>query len=458
MSRKPTAKLSSGSLQAWFDESSAPVYLLDADYRLVYANAACAAWLGVPVAEMIGKRIAYSATGRDDAPTSLAQLCPPPEVFAGRLPRDAVTLVGTGAQRWQIQFTPLFNADREIAGVLALAVGSETDSGPSATIRSAQAAHEWLVRFHALERERTMAAIGIGVSSAARLVREQVRLAQSALANALVIGPAGSGRTQIARAIHFRQETGATPLATVECGDTTESLLASALDAASRWTRESGRPFTLILREIDQLPSELQIYLAQTLERTPARLRLLSTARSDLRGLARQAKFRDDLACDLSTILIAIPPLADRPDDLPVLAQHFVEQCNSEGVKQLSGFEAEALDQLLAYAWPGEARELESVVRTAHRAAEGPAIRAADLPELFRHVDASAARPRVEDEPIILDEFLEKIELELIERALARAKGNKTKAAEMLGVNRPRFYRRLVQLGLISEASDESEP
>jgi DNA-binding NtrC family response regulator len=164
--------------------------------------------------------------------------------------------------------------------------------------------------------------------------------------------------------------------------------------------------------------------------------------------------FREDLAAMLSTITIELPPLAKRRDDLPLLAQALLEEQNARGGRQLGGFSPEALDQICAYAWPGNVAELAQVVAECHARAAATLIALGELPERLRLAAEAAARPRRKEEPIQLDEFVARIERELIRRALARAKGNKTKAARLLGLNRPRLYRRMVQLGLAEEGEE----
>ena len=112
---------------------------------------------------------------------------------------------------------------------------------------------------------------------------------------------------------------------------------------------------------------------------------------------------------------------------------------------------------LTAYRWPGNVDELASAIAEAHGHAEGPEIRLNDIPGKIRLALEAAARPRRRELSIQIDEYLAKIECELIERAMAQAKGNKTKAASMLGLNRPRLYRRLLQLGLIDEETDSPD-
>ena len=119
-----------------------------------------------------------------------------------------------------------------------------------------------------------------------------------------------------------------------------------------------------------------------------------------------------------------------------------------QGDRQLSGFSSEALDELAGYAWPDNIDELSELVELACRKAEGPVIDVRDLPAQIRWAATADAHPRQQDEPIDLDAFLAEIEKELMVRALRRCKGNKTQAAQLLGMNRARFHRRLEHFGI----------
>jgi DNA-binding NtrC family response regulator len=254
----------------------------------------------------------------------------------------------------------------------------------------------------------------------------------------------------VARAIHYgRAAQPAGSLVPLVCPLLSVALMESTVRALSRAsaTAASARPATLLLCDVDQLAVETQEQLARSLSKAGA-FRIVSTAREPLAALAAREAFRADLACALATIEIRLPPLAQRLEDLPLLAQMFVEDANRQGSKQLAGLTPEAVDRLAAYSWPANVAELAEAVAAAHQAAEGPQIGPSDLPAKIQISLDAAARPRKIEQTIVLEDFLARIEEELIGRALARAKGNKTKAARLLGMTRPRLYRRLVQLGL----------
>jgi DNA-binding NtrC family response regulator len=233
-----------------------------------------------------------------------------------------------------------------------------------------------------------------------------------------------------------------------------EMILSAVQDLSSHPTKGRMAVRSLMLCDVDRLAVETQAPLAALLRAGDFRLRLMSTAGAALVDMARRKQFNEELAVALSTITIELPPLVERRQDVPQLAQSLLEQANSRGGKQVGGFTPEALDRLHAYSWPGNVTELASVVDACHASAAGPFVRSTELPDKLRHSADANARPRRKDENIVLDEFMAKIERELIERALARAKNNKARAARMLGLTRPRLYRRMVQLGLIDEAGD----
>jgi DNA-binding NtrC family response regulator len=152
----------------------------------------------------------------------------------------------------------------------------------------------------------------------------------------------------------------------------------------------------------------------------------------------------------LSALAIELPPLAARREDLPLVAQQLVEEANAAGGPQRSGLTPEALDLLAAHSWPGNLDELAEAIQSAHAAARGPWIAPADLPEKLRMAEQAAAHAPRPPAAIVLDDALADAERELLRKALADARGNKSRAAKLLGITRPRLLRRMEQLGLVA--------
>jgi transcriptional regulator with PAS, ATPase and Fis domain len=456
MSHAQSAAIELASL---LDDSLAPVYVLDEDRRIIYCNRACARWLGVAADAVLGLRCVYHSEADDGSPAGLAaELCPPPKVFSGR-PLEALVCCtrpdgGTGSRRGH--FVPLSDGQDESAAVVA--VLESTEFAPDAAAPQPPAdtlLHEQLRDLRRRMAERFRPHTLLGDSPAIARARAQIELAAASDVNVLVVGPPGSGRQHAAKAIHYAQpEPGVmVPLA---CDVLEVNLLRSALRAAwSPAVAVADRPRTLLLSHVDAMVPEAQSDLLELLQRDPRRVRVISTAETPLAERVSQGQFAPALACALATITIELPPLSERLDDLPLLAQAALEQENRHSAKQVGGFAREALDRLAAYAWPGNVEELIAVVRQAHERASGGEVAARDLPKEIQWAADAGAHPPLADDPIVLEEFLARVERELITRAMRRAKNNKTKAAKLLGLTRPRLYRRLVQLGLEPPDTDQ---
>ena len=463
-SRSPLAEL--GRLLAGL---AAPVYVVDPRRRILYANEACATWTGLAVDKLVGRVCYYCAQADLPHPDALAAaLCPPPAVLDGA---RATALLHVGATdppaaRW-CQFIPLRDAAGQLDAVFALVDPCDAEL-PAITPDQALASdpprradpdapaalHDWLARFQAHERRRYRLASLAGSSPALRRVRTQLELAAASRGNVLVIGPTGSGRGHAARTI-FQLSRGDSlePTAALPCGSLSAELLRATWASLSASLAHAQPPrATLVLSDVDQLPTDAQTELAARLDATRDSIRVLATATTALEPLAARGQYQADVASALSTLAIELPSLVERLADLPLLTQAIIEQLNVEGEKQLAGATPDVLDRLALYSWPGNVGQLTEVLAEAHRAAAGPLIQQRDLPRSFRlATEAQPPAPAKSQPQIVLDEFLRRIERELIERALRQAKGNKSRAAKLLGTTRPRLYRRMVQVGLLTE-------
>ncbi len=458
MSRRRT---SAGELARLFEAAARPVYLIDRDGRIAYMNAACAAWLGVEADYLLGVICRYGAANATDAAESIAAgLCPPPEVFQGA--RIVATVVGSRADgaisQRRCEFIPLALGEGTLdeQAVLAIVDADEhsvVEDLPSDDARELHAAlqrtQNWL---HGKYRPESLA----GRSAAIRRVRRQVKLAAMEHAPVLIYGPADSGRQHVARAIHYAQPEPYSAFVPLDCATlSVEALSAQLASLAGSHDRAGVGVPTLFCQDVDALSNEAQLVLVNRLSGGRAPWRWMATSLAPLDELALAGTFHPELAGLFSTFSIRMPAFAERKEDLSLVAQAFLEELNSRGGRQLSGFTPEALDVLAAHPPAGGWDELADWIREAHERAAGLFIDRASLPDRVRYVSDATAYRRPVEETIDLEKFLGEIELELIQRALKKAKGNKTKAAELLGMNRPRFYRRLEQLGLLDEGMDE---
>ena len=457
MSSEPSI---AGEVHALFERASQPIYVVDERRRLVFLNRACAEWLGVGPDDLLGRECRYHSVSAAEYPDALvAALCPPPEALAGRPASGTIVVPAAShaaqphdAEQRNAVFVPLSVGDKTMRAVVVLVErpgAREACIGEEHFSRVSQVLHERLAEVRRQWGGRYTIDRLLGTSPAIERARKQAMLASGSDVAVLIVGPAGSGRQHVARTIHLqRWDEPRPPLVPLACSLLGADLLQSTLEALARSDAAgptSGGRGTLLLNEVDQLPVELQRVLSENLVgRFP--LRVMATSHRRLEELVAEGTFDERLACALGTLVIELPPLADRSEDVELLAQAALEEQNAAGEKQLQGFSEEAMDRLVAYAWPGNVDELFDVVRQAHREASGPLVEEPDLPLAVRMVHGVAPRPR--ETTIVLDNFLREIEIELIQRAMQQSKGNKAKAARLLGMTRPRLYRRLEQLGL----------
>jgi DNA-binding NtrC family response regulator len=452
-----------------FDNSAAPIYLVDAQRRLLYANPACCQWLGKSLTELAGQRCDYSVNLESDPQSppaagngTFTALGPPPEAFEH--PQWAGEVCGgpeggPGEIRSATFHALPGSSSTQVLVIVGAPVTSAAGEHESAT--AARLGHLQLLQLRSeLDPSLLMGPL-IGQSHAIKRLREQVKVAQQANVRVIIVGPPGSGRRQLARAIHYSGDLSQVgPLAAVDCPVMDAELMQHTLTRFLR-QREGAtyrRPPALLLTDVDQLRPDAQQELSGFLHLPGVEMPTISTASRSLHKLAAKGRFRQDLAFALSTFTLVVPPLRKRPDDVPLLAQYFLEQHNARGGRQHSGFASDALELLLLYSWPGNVDELAATVRQACEQAPGSTITAADLPDQLHHGREDLLHRSPAELPLKLNEFLAEVEKELLHRALRKAGGNKTKAAELLGVHRARLIRRLVQLGLMTPPSRDEEP
>jgi DNA-binding NtrC family response regulator len=443
------------------DDSVAPIYVLDDQRRIVFCNTACARWTRTKAQDLIGQQCVYhSPIDHSQSASIAAGLCPPPKVFSGQ-PQVAVVR-STGKDGRLVyrrgHFLPLGDGQDESAEVIAILAAQDCSAvDPAPATESDALLHDQVHRFRMQLAGRFRPDSLIGNNPAIGRARTQIELARSVATSVLILGPGGSGKEHVAKAIHYgRSEFG--DLVPLACAVLEANLLRSTLRALALKSEVTAKETlgTLLLGDVDCMPLEVQADLYELLRANSLKMRVLATAARPLTTPISEGKFSLELACMLNTITIELPPLAERIEDLPLLAQAFLEEVNAGATKQVGGFSPEALDRLAAYAWPGNVDELAEIVRQSHERAQAGEVAARDLPDQIQWAADAASYPPRKDETIVLEEFLARVEKELITRAMRRAKGNKSKAAKLLGLTRPRLYRRLIQLGL-EQAAESGE-
>jgi len=307
----------------------------------------------------------------------------------------------------------------------------------------------------------------IGKSKPMQEVFELIRRVADSEAAVLVQGESGTGKELVAAAIHFNSRRRSGPYVRVSCTSLPETLIEAELFGYERGAftgadqRRVGRfeaaaGGTLFLDEIGELPESFQVKLLRVLqEKQIERLgsnraldvdvRIVSASLRPLEDEVAAGRFRQDLLFRINTVTIELPPLRDRREDIPLLAEAFLREFASQQGKEIEGFSPEVLELLYGHAWPGNVRELRNVVERAVLFCRGPRIEAGDLPaglggERGRAPSAAGAASRG---VVTMQQAIERAEIEAIHAALERTRGRRAEAAELLGISRKTLWEKI---------------
>jgi two-component system, NtrC family, response regulator PilR len=306
----------------------------------------------------------------------------------------------------------------------------------------------------------------IGVSRAMASVFDLVQSVAATSSTVLITGESGTGKELVARAIHTLSPRRDAAFVSVNCGALPETLLESELfghmkgsftDAhqTKKGLFETAHRGTLFLDEVGETPPAMQVKLLRALQEKRIRrvggtdevevdVRVISATNQPLEKLVEEKRFREDLFYRLQVIPIHVPPLRERREDIPLLADHFLHKFNQEMGKAVAKISEQALHLLVRHAWPGNVRELENAIERAVALETTEAVLPERLPEGIRGgLRAEGGGPELRP-GFNLDQHLLAIERELLRRALAKAGGDRASAAELLGVT-PRSLRYLIQ-------------
>lgn len=312
----------------------------------------------------------------------------------------------------------------------------------------------------------------------------------------LILGESGTGKELVARAIHQSSPRASRPFVAVNCAALPENLLESELFGHEKGAftgahaRKPGRfemadRGTILLDEIGDMPLLLQAKLLRVLEekaiqplgatrQLPVDVRILAATNRDLRDLVKKGAFREDLFFRLSVIPLHLPPLRERPEDIPLLANHFLKEFNDRHGKGFRQISPEAIRLLAGYSWPGNVRELRNVIEQVIVLNDDRVLLPGHLPPQLAEGHEPVERPRGANEAPVeapgevpvkapvealmeaplknrIDALATKVEAEMIRDALARCGGNRTRAAEMLKISRRTLQLKMKALGLRDE-------
>lgn len=314
----------------------------------------------------------------------------------------------------------------------------------------------------------------IGRHPKMRQIHSIIRTAAPSEASVLIEGESGTGKELIAAAFHFQSRRGEFPLTRINCAAIPHDLIESELfgyrkgaftgaDRDKRGLIEATAGGTLLLDEIAEMPMHLQTKLLRVLQERKLRrlgdeleisvdFRLVSSTNRDTAQMIQEGTLRKDLYFRISTIKVKAPPLRERLEDVPLLAERFLQHYSEKYQKRIREISTSAFPLLMRYQWPGNVRELESVIEHAVLFATEDKLTPESLPEQLHMAQAGDYR-------CVIPPYtsMEEIEREAIAQTLERTGGNIKKTAEILNYHRPRLYRKMKAFGLRGGSDDESQ-
>jgi DNA-binding NtrC family response regulator len=288
----------------------------------------------------------------------------------------------------------------------------------------------------------------------------------------LITGESGTGKELVAKAIHYEGPRKSNPFVVVNCGAVPRELIESEFfghakgaftDAKEEKTGkfEMAHTGTIFLDEVGELSAEAQVKLLRALgereivkvggtKTIPVDVRVIAATNKDLERAVREGTFREDLYWRLAVLFLHLPPLRERREDIPLLCDHFIRKYRDELDKDIRGFTPAALELMAVYPWPGNIRELESIIYEAMVLSDAAEIEAAVLPSRLRRGQKEAAdgTPAGKTLGEVVADVSGRAERRMIERALEATGGNRTRAAALLGISRKTLFNKMRELGI----------
>jgi two-component system response regulator PilR (NtrC family) len=312
----------------------------------------------------------------------------------------------------------------------------------------------------------------IGESEKMQKIFDLIEKVAGGKSSVLIVGESGTGKELVAKAIHENSPRANRPFVSINCGAIPENLIESELFGYQRGAFtgatsnkmglfEAAHQGTFFLDEVGELPGPIQVKLLRMLQEktirrigstssSPVDVRVLSATNRDLEEDVASGRFREDLYYRLNVIQIRLPALRDRPEDIPLLANHFLNKAVQEHGKAIEGISPDALRTIQSYAFPGNVRELENLIEQSVALESGRLIRPESLPERVKRVDLGEipTMPVVSEAGIDLERTVDELEKKLLMEALRLSGGVKKRAAELLKISFRSMRYRLLKHGL----------
>ena len=457
----PRRSRTRGGLPEWLSLTEQPVFVVDSRRVVLFFNRGCERLTGWAAGDLIGKVCEVHSDGvPGETTTLLSALCPPSGVGPVSHCVHLLTREGQSLDR-VAHFFPLPPLDPDPEKPEALRwlgmIGLPLSPLRLSPITAEPELHAELSALKSELRRRFSLTQVVARCSAMCRVLAQLQLAVAPPTTIAFCGAAGTGKEHLARAVHYAGENRIRAFVPVNCRQPITQLN-EILGRLLHPDREELpipvlRVGAVLLQNVESLPREWQLKLTEQVDLSPGpeAVRWMLSSDSALGSLVEGEQLLPAFRDRFGVLEVTLPTLRNRSEDLPLLAQQALEECNSDNKtwKQLTGFSPDVWEQFRAYNWPGQLDELFAVVREAHQASAGPLVTVRDLPFRFRAgQDAQSVSPPSVIGQVPLDELLLRVEREQIEAALARANGSKQLAADLLGIPRAKLYRRLEAHGL----------
>jgi two-component system response regulator PilR (NtrC family) len=306
----------------------------------------------------------------------------------------------------------------------------------------------------------------VGKSHQIKNVYDMIETVAETDSTVLITGKSGTGKELVARALHYKSKRKNKPFIAVNCGAISENLIESELFGHKRGAFtgaisdkegfiKAAEGGTLFFDEVSELPLALQVKLLRVLQEKeftpvgttsaiPVNVRFVASTNRDLKKEIKDGNFREDLFYRLNVIEINLPALNEREEDIPLLADHFLDKYRKELKKNIKGIDSEAMRALMSYEWKGEVRELENIIERAAIFSKDEFITLKDLPQSFRPNNSLTEISK----PGSLEDAVRRFEKDCILKALEANKYNKEKTADMLQVGLSTLYRKLKELDI----------
>ena len=313
----------------------------------------------------------------------------------------------------------------------------------------------------------------IGTSSKMNSIFQMMEKIARVDGTVLITGESGTGKELVARAIHFNSPRKDGPFVVVNCGAVPKDLIESEFfghtkgaftDAKTEKTGkfELANRGTIFLDEVGELSPEAQVKLLRALgekeivkiggTRTiPVDVRVIAATNQNLEEREKKGDFREDLYWRLAVLSLHLPPLREKKEDIPLLCEHLIQKYNKELNRDIKDITDQAMEYLIHYSWPGNIRELESVIYEAMVLSDSFFVEEKNLPMRLKGADAEKEGVLFESGKPLNEEIqslTEKVEKKLIKKALQEAGGNKTKAAQKLGISRKTLFNKMTQYNI----------